>query len=125
MKAIVRVRISVFDTHENLPETYAEVTKEFDLPFAPFPGLKLAFTVIETGHPSEVEFQEAMNSPVLVTGICVVEDVSYVLREQEFHLKAFENASTVEELQSIVQQYVLGYGFIQDVTASSPMEGKP
>jgi hypothetical protein len=70
MKAELWIHVRHFDREIRLK-------KELDVPFVPQRGLKIVLDVISTDHPNSAAFHQALESPMLVTGIFEVDSVLY------------------------------------------------
>lgn len=142
MKAILSVRYTVYsgqtepsddvvidESYEaELPddaaddEIYLEFVKEFEIDFAPTEGLRLFFHPRNGASRQQTdEYRKLLHeAPELATGIFTIQDVLYDIREGDnlrenvFHLQAYESVETAEILKSIAKQLILGFGFKAD-----------
>ena len=132
MKVHLRVEMVVSDEYvtpdgSDLPIKlgYMEMNKEFDLPFAPFPGLRIQFPCLaSTDSAAPPEPDASGRPPVLVTGVFQVADVLFRpeqrwprggLTEEAFYTRAFKVYDDPETLAAAAEALEAEYGFERDV----------
>jgi|GEM_PF-4284943 hypothetical protein len=92
---------------------YVELTKELHLPFAPSVGLKLQFAPLDfSENPDYVT--RLMEYQTLATGILTIEDLYYIVEDEVFIAHTRESATSAQELDMLVDQWIHTYGMIQN-----------
>lgn len=118
MKAILYIEIVGYDKpleEADGSETYVELIKQFDITTNPAVGITLQFSPIPSHHPNAKSYQEVLRqASEIVSGRFNVTQVTYNVDDQEFTLSTdygYYDYRTLNELNSIVDQLVLGYEF--------------
>jgi len=127
MKVRLLVELSVSDEYvapedadPSLPK-YVEVEREFELPFAPFPGLRIQMPCVAFSFSAKPPAEDAAATPpLLVTGIFRIADVLFCLEqrappnlvfEEYFHARALQVYEDPEALASAAATLEALYGF--------------
>ncbi len=111
MKAMITVDIIGMKSNLSEVEIYITLDREFDLPFIPFPEMKLIFDVIKSNDPNAEEHSRSITNSVLVTGIFEIIDVFYNIGSEQIEVRATECYETEPEARAAANQYITGYKF--------------
>lgn len=123
MKATLYVELVGWDKPpeiEGASETYVELIKEVEIHFTPFVGLNITFSDVPANR-SDVNSYRSIRTTASekVLGIFEVETVRYDADKQLFRLYCnchtdIDRESTLSELNSVVEQLIVGYGFTRN-----------
>ena len=114
MKAILEVDFEA--RHRAGPriseDEIATVVREFDIPFVPYPGMRLMFDEKPpTGEDGEEYSKLLESSDELATGRFTVDNVTFLVDQEKLCLSSSEMVRSRDELASHIRQLVLAFGF--------------
>lgn len=112
LELVARTKVSPEPDLLDTSTGYAELNREFELPFAPYPGLSLRLSSVDP-EPARSEHapQSRSRSGIRVNPLLSIASVHYDLNDETFHLGAMQYQADPSHLRDSLEQWVAVYGF--------------
>ena len=116
LELVARTKVSPEPDLLDSSTWYAELYREFELPFAPYPGLSLQLSPVAP-EPARSEHAPGARSRsgIRVNPLLRIQSVHYQLEDGTFHLDAMQYQADPSHLRDSLEQWVADYGFEEAV----------